>query len=115
MLIAAIATTLVFTISEDNYPIVYARYLFGAIFVLWVPGYSLMKILFPTREIDNIERVALSIGISVAFVPIAGILLSYTPFGIRTTPITVSLLALAITFATIAVIKEHQTKLKAKS
>jgi hypothetical protein len=115
MLIAAITTTLVFAISEDNYPIVYARYLFGAIFVLWVPGYSLIKALFPTKEIDSIERVALSIGISVALVPIAGLLLSYTPFGIRTTPITISLLALAITFATIAIIKEHQTKLEAKS
>jgi len=115
MLIAAITTTLVFAISEDAYPIVYARYLFGAIFVLWVPGYSFIKALFPAREIDNVERVALSIGISVALVPIAGLLLSYTPFGIRTTPITISLLALAITFATIAVIEEYQTKLKAKS
>jgi hypothetical protein len=112
IVVAAITTTLVFAISEDNYPIVYVRYLFGAMFVLWVPGYSFMKALFPTREIDSIERIALSIGISVALVPIVGILLSYTSFGMRTTPITISLLALAITFATVAIVKEHQAKLK---
>lgn len=112
IVVAAITTTLVFAISEDNYSIVYVRYLFGAMFVLWVPGYSFMKALFPTREIDSIERIALSIGISVALVPIVGILLSYTSFGMRTTPITISLLALAITFATVAIVKEHQAKLK---
>lgn len=114
VLIAAITTTLVFTISEDSYPIAYARYLFGAIFVLWVPGYSFIKALFPTREVDNIERVALSIGISVALVSIAGIFLSCTPFGVRLTSVMISLLTLAITFATLAVVREHQTKLKAK-
>ena len=115
MLIAAITATLVLTISEDNYPIVYARYLFGATFLLWVPGYSFMKALFPTKEIDNIERLVLSIGTSVALVPIVGLFLSYTPFGIRITPVSISLLALAITLATIAIIKEYQTKREAKS
>lgn len=115
VLVAAITTTLVFTISEDNYPLVYARYIFGAIFVLWMPGYSFIKAFFPTREIDTIERVALSIGISVALVPIAGILLSFTAFGVKIAPVTIILSALTVTFATIAVIKEHRAKLRAKS
>ena len=117
--ILTIATTiLVFSVPEDAYPIVYARYLLGSIFVLFLPGYSLIRALFPTnvpiptstKELDNIERIALSIGMSLALVPIVGLLLNYTPWGIRLTPITISLLALTLTLATVAMLREHQTK-----
>ena len=109
----ALATTAsVFTISENAYPIVYARYLLGSIFVLLLPGYSLIKALFPTKELDNIERISLSIGMSLALVLITGLLLNYTPWEIRTTPVTLSLLALTTIFATAAIIREQQAKLK---
>jgi len=110
--LSVITTILVFTVPETAYPIVYARYILGSIFVLFLPGYSLIKALFPTKEIDNIERTALSIGISLALVPITGLLLNYTPWGIRLAPVTLSLLALTITFATAALIREQQIKLK---
>jgi len=100
----SIATTiLVFTIPENAYPIVYARYILGAIFVLWLPGYALIKALFPTKEIDQIERVALSIGMSLALVPITGLLLNYTPWGI---------LSLTVTLATAALIREQTVEEK---
>jgi uncharacterized membrane protein len=60
---------------------------------------------------DTIERAALSIGLSLAIVPIVGLFLNYTSWGIRLTPITLSLLALTITFATAALIREHQAKI----
>lgn len=106
--LSAITTVLVFIIPENAYPIVYARHILGTVFVLWLPGYSLMKTLFPTKEIDNVERIALSIGMSLALVPIVGLLLNYMPWGIRVTSITLSLLALTITFSTAAVIREHK-------
>jgi uncharacterized membrane protein len=102
----------VFTIPENSYPIVYIRYVLGSIFVLWLPGFTLIKALFPSKkEMDTIERAALSIGLSLAIVPIVGLLLNYTPWGIRLTPITLSLLALTLTFATAALIREHQAKI----
>jgi len=107
IILAIATTTLVFTIPENAYPIVYARYVLGSVFVLLLPGYALIKALFPTKELDNIERTALSIGMSLALVPITGLLLNYTPWGIRTTPITLSLLALTTTFATVAIIREY--------
>ena len=110
-IILATATALtVFTIQESHYPLIYIRYILGAIFVLFLPGYSLIKALFPEKELDNIERTALSMGMSLALVPITGLILNYTPWGIRTTPITLSLLTLTIIFATAAIIREHQTK-----
>jgi hypothetical protein len=120
----AVATAAVaFTIPEDAYPLVYARYILGTIFIIWLPGYAFIKALFPQhppfakgiahtpetseKNIDTIERVALSIGMSLALVPIAGLMLNYTPWGIRLTPIVLSLLALTTIFATAAIIREH--------
>ena len=110
--VAAATTALVFTVPENAVPIVYARYVLGTIFVLFIPGYTFIKALFPTKELDNIERAALSMGMSIALVPITGLILNYTPWGIRTTPVTLSLLALTTIFATAAIIREHQTKLR---
>jgi hypothetical protein len=119
MIIALVTATLIFTGSENAYPIIYVRYMLGSIFVLWLPGYSFIKALFPKeppiptgkKDLDSIERTVLSIVMSWALVPIAGLLLNYTPWGIRVTPITLSLLALTITFATVAVIREHHIML----
>lgn len=117
----AMATAItVFTIPEDLFPLVYIRYVLGLIFVLWLPGYTLVKALFPAepqikgsrKDLDVIERVALSMGLSLALVPMVGLLLNYTPWGIRLTPIVLSLLAMVLIFATAALIREHQTQNK---
>ena len=120
MAIAIATAAVVFTIPEDFYPWVYIRYVLGIIFVLRLPGYAFIKALFltqvpiklPTESLDTIERIALSLGMSLALVPIVGLLLNYTPWGIRLTPIVVSLLALTIIFSTAAIIREHQNKMK---
>jgi hypothetical protein len=112
-----IATAIVvFTVPEDAYPLVYLRNVLGVIFILWLPGYAFIKALFPKqlpvrtsdKNLDTIERIALSMGMSIALVPIVGLLLNYTPWGIRLTPIVLSLLGLTTIFATTAVIREHQ-------
>lgn len=115
----AIATTItVFTIPQDWFPLAYIRNFLGVIFVLFLPGYAFIKALFPTKvpiktsseNLDTIERVALGIGMSIALTPIVGLILYFTPIGIELTPITLSLLALTATFATIAVAREYQSK-----
>ncbi|MFQ5839076.1 MAG: DUF1616 domain-containing protein, partial [Thermoplasmata archaeon] len=61
--------------------------------VIFVPGYILVAALFPdNEEIDWIERIALSFGLSIAVVPLIGLLLNFTPFGIRLVPIVLSIL-----------------------
>jgi uncharacterized membrane protein len=85
---------------------------------LFLPGYAFIRALFPqkaqtatnTETMDNIERIALSIGMSLALTPIVGLILNYTPWGITLIPITLSLLALTVVFATAAILREHQTK-----
>jgi len=57
---------------------------------------------------DTVESVVLSFGMSLALVPLVGLILNYTPCGIRLTTITLSLLALTIIFATAAVLRKYQ-------
>src|SRR5699024_9247473 len=42
-------------------------------------------------SIDGIERVALSFGLSIAITPLIGLVLNFTPFGIRLVPIVLSI------------------------
>ena len=86
-------------------------------FVLFVPGYVFIAALFPEegegpavdadpdveREgIDGIERVALSFGTSIALVPLIGLGLNFTPWGIRLVPILVSLTAFTLVATAVA-------------
>ena len=119
ILLATVTTIAVFTITGNGVPLVYFRYSLGIIFILFLPGFTLVKALFPEKvplktsseNKDTIERVALSFAISLALVPMVGLILNYTPWGIRLTPITLSLLGLTVVFATAAILREHQTKL----
>jgi uncharacterized membrane protein len=80
------------------------RVVFGLPFVLFLPGYALIAALFPRKsDLDGIERVALSFGLSIAVVPLIGLILNYTPFGIRLVPIAVALsvFTFALTFVAI--------------
>jgi hypothetical protein len=115
ILMATITAVIVFTVPENLIPLSYFRIVLGTIFILWLPGYAFVRALFPQHEptktnaknLDAIERIALSLGMSLALVPIVGLLLNYTPWGIRLTPIVLSLLALTIVLATAAAVREH--------
>lgn len=107
------------------------RIVIGLPFVLFIPGYAFIAALFPehgtrmaqesvTHEsseatddsilgsipirdgIDGIERVALSFGTSIAVVPLLGLVLNFTPWGIRLTPIVVAVGGFALSAAIIA-------------
>ena len=81
-----------------------ARKALGLAFVLFFPGYVFITALFPERkELDNLERLALSFGLSIAIVPLIGLALNYTPWGIRLIPILVSLTVFNVVFAIAAV------------
>lgn len=91
-LIAAVAITLLLILMITLIPDNPVRTVLGLIFILVLPGYVATAALFPNREsIDIIERVALSIGLSIAIVSLAGLALNYTPFGIKLEPILATL------------------------
>ena len=70
-----------------------ARIIIGIPFIILFPGYALVATLFPEKKsLESIERIALSLGLSIAVVPLIGFGLNYTPFGIRLDPILWSLI-----------------------
>ncbi len=79
------------------------RILFGLILLLFLPGFSLSLMLFPKRdELTGIERVALSFILSLAVTPLLGLILNFTPFGIRLVPVLIILSAFTISVSLIA-------------
>jgi uncharacterized membrane protein len=121
--LAAVLLYLVVTNAVIFLPVVRdtpLRVVFGLPFVLFVPGYAFIAALFPedgsgpsevdgkaqdTPErggIDGIERVALSFGLSIAIVPLIGLALNFTPFGIRLVPIVVSLTCFTVLSTVVA-------------
>ncbi len=46
------------------------RIIFGSIFVLFIPGFVWSYVFFKKGKIDEIERIALSFGLSITLVPL---------------------------------------------
>ncbi|HDN01378.1 MAG TPA: DUF1616 domain-containing protein [Candidatus Bathyarchaeota archaeon] len=85
------------------------RWVFGSIFVLFLPGYLTVEALFPDpRELDSIERLALSMGLSLAITPLIGLLLNYTPWGIRLNPTVLSLSAYSLLISMVAAYRKFK-------
>ncbi len=65
------------------------RVVLGLVFVLFAPGYAVVSLLVPATDLETgsrvtvTERVVLSIGLSVIVVPLVGIVLSYTRWGLQ--------------------------------
>lgn len=87
------------------------RAVLGFILVLFVSGYAFASALFPgSDELDGIERLALSIGLSICIVVFIGIALNYTPWGIRLKPILLSISA--FTLASTAICAYRRVKIR---
>ena len=103
-LLTITALSLILDLLIVFFPNSLARKALGLAFVLFFPGYVFITALFPNRkELDNLERLALSFGLSIAIVPLIGLGLNYTPWGIRLTPILVSLTFFNVLFGVVAV------------
>ena len=102
------------------------RFVFGILFVSFVPGYALVAALFPRRAsipdvsetVDNQrgitvgERTVLSVGLSIVCVTLVGLALNSTPWRIRLTPILVSLSALVFVLVLIAARRRQALSVK---
>ncbi len=85
------------------------RIILGLPLVLFLPGYSLIAALFIRKDdLDGIERVALSFGLSIAITPLLGLGLNYTPFGIRLTPVLIVLSVFTIALAIGAYVRRNR-------
>ena len=85
-----------------------ARIILGLPFILFFPGYTLISALFPGKEdLDIVERLALSLGLSIAVISLMGLALNYTAFGIRLYSVIFSLFLLMLLISAVAVYRRR--------
>ena len=105
--LVALTVGVVFLVNTS--PLLYVRYVLGGIFILFLPGAMLISALYSRAgEMDTLERLALSIGLSLAIVPLIGLVLNYTPWGITLNPIMISLAAFAEIMAVVSVVRRFR-------
>jgi uncharacterized membrane protein len=117
---ATVATSImtlvtVFLIQEGFYPWNFIRITLGIIFILWLPGYTFIKALFPTHSptkepsenLCTVEQIGLGIIISLALDAVIGFFLNFSPWGIRLIPIVLSVLAWVLVSATAAILRDY--------
>ena len=109
----AFAFATVITVASGS-PYLYARVVLSAAFLLFLPGYAILKILFASelkiklaeKSLDSTERIILCVGLSLAVTLMVGLILNYLPWGINLVPVTVSLITLTVAVSTIALITD---------
>jgi hypothetical protein len=105
--VISLMTTLVVYTVPSQLPLVALRWIFGSVFVLFIPGYVTVEILFPKGlELDGMTRFALSVGLSLVWVMLVGLLINYTPWGLRLTPIVISLTILTVGLALLGLVRQ---------
>jgi len=91
------------------------RTILGLPFILFIPGYILIFALFPTKKggrgINEMERIGLSFCFSIAITSLLGLILNYTPWGIRLESILLSLFFFTVSFGIIAFYRWKKTNL----
>jgi uncharacterized membrane protein len=87
-------------VTRENLPLSVLRVLLGMFFLLFVPGYALQAALFPYKvQFDDIERLALSLGLSFAIIPPVAFFLDQLPWGLDLWPILIAESILSASFA----------------
>lgn len=85
-------------------------FIFSILFTLFLPGFCLSYLFFSEKEIDVLERIALSIGLSLAVVPL--IVFYGNIIGIRITQLSViaEIIGLLLLTGGIVVFKKYKTR-----
>ena len=87
--------------------------LLAILLVLFLPGYALVATLFPGEDqIDWIERLILSSGLSIAVVPLLGLILNFTPFGLHSSAVITTVALFTVLLAGAAWWRRMQLPIK---
>ena len=86
------------------------RIILGFPLLLFLPGYSLICAVFPKKNHDGSEKIALSVTLSIAIIILIGLALNYTPWRIRTTPFLLALSLTTLTLIGFAAVRAESKK-----
>jgi hypothetical protein len=85
----------------------YLRYVFGGILVLFLPGYSLVELLYSAKETARTAKIVLSIVFSLALISLIGLVLNYLPYGINLVTVGLSVVGLTITLLVLGLARRY--------
>jgi uncharacterized membrane protein len=86
----------------------FVRITLSLVCLLFLPGYAMISALFPRQgTLDLLERIVLSIGLSIAIVPLIGLALNYSPWGIRLDPILIAVAAFIFAMAFTGIVRQQ--------
>jgi uncharacterized membrane protein len=98
----------VYLIPGDS-ALVAIRFALGFVFIVFLPGYCLVNILFLGKNsLDIIESLVLSVALSFGLTGLIGLFLGLSPIGINFPSITVSLGVLVLVLAVAAYVKKSK-------
>jgi len=103
-----------FVLPQDDYWLG-ARQVAIAVFLFVIPGYAATNALIARNRLSYVERIAVSVGLSLATVALVGIILAYGIAGIGQEPIVVSLTAVVSVLALVAAYKDFKRRHKASA
>lgn len=103
-----LATVLIIAVSQRLPLLIYARYVLGSIFVLFIPGHVLVESLYPSEEqLTPLERTALSIGLSLSVTSLIGLILNYTYWGLKLSSVLLVLILFTVTLLLVAAYRKY--------
>jgi uncharacterized membrane protein len=108
LLYTALTTAIVYLVPGDSilFPI---RYGFGFVFVLFMPGYCLVNILFLGKDrLDPVEMLVLSVALSFGITGLVLLFFGLSPIGINFISTTVSTIVLVLVLAVVAFMRKSR-------
>ncbi len=109
-----IATNIIVYIIPSTSQLIFIRYIFSFIYLFYLPGYAITKILYPKNNVSNTLRVIISLALSIGIIYLISLLLNVTFFGLNLFPIASSLLLFILTSSTIGLYIEYQSSMHDK-
>ena len=102
--LTVITNMLVFLVSEQSF-LMPIRWVVGYLFCFFIPGYCAIKLLFPKKELDVVETIILSVALSLAIIPMVGLVVNFVVGSIALPPIMLFLSLVVFILASTAYLK----------
>jgi len=104
----SLLTLLLVYLAPAQMPFLALRWAVGCVFVLLIPGYVALEALCPkTAALNTFQRFTLGFGLSLALVPLVVLVLNYTAWGIRLTPVVIILTVLSLGLSGVALARHY--------
>lgn len=108
VLFTLLTMVIVYFVPGDS-PLFVVRYVLGFVFVLFLPGYCLVNILFIGADhLDPVEIAVLSVALSFGIAGLVGLFLGLSPIGIDFTSIIISLNVIVLGLGVMAFFRKNK-------